>query len=452
MRRWVVACAALVLLAGCAGRLSTTQGAAFEPYLHQLVGSCAQVDRKLATSNPETHPGQFADQFAKFASQARSHHPPQVKRQQLDTLLTAFDEAARQYRSAQAALSSGNTDAARTAVEQAKRTMVKADIAGQRYGMPHLKDCPKQQGGSQPSAAPTQLAGTWQLGHDSPFVVQQVPAAVLGGRVWVAGGLTGPEQATKKTEVYDPTVHIWGSGPALPIALNHAMMVTYRNTLWVIGGFVPRGGIPTAGASAQVWILDKINHRWINGPALHHVRAAGAAAVVGGKIVVAGGRTGDPGKLVTATEVFDGTSWHNAPAIPVPGDHLAAASDGTYLYAVGGDRLTTSKDLAAVQRFNPATGQWTQLPPMRTAASGLGAAIIGRQLITLGGENLLSVFRTVRAYNLDTKKWSSLPDLPAARHGMGVAAIGNTLYAIDGAAKPGHNASTRGVQVLRFHR
>jgi non-specific serine/threonine protein kinase len=159
---------------------------------------------------------------------------------------------------------------------------------------------------------PAQPAGAWHWEHGSPFVVQQVPAAVLGGRFWVAGGLTGPLQATRKTEVYDPTVREWGPGPALPIALNHAMMVAYRNTLWVIGGFVPQGSNPTAGASAQVLVLDTVNDRWIAGPALHHPRAAGAAAVVGGKIVVVGGRTGDPGKLVPATEVFDGTCTPSA--------------------------------------------------------------------------------------------------------------------------------------------
>ena len=316
--------------------------------------------------------------------------------------------------------------------------------------MPPLGDCGKKQGGSQPSTTPAQLAGTWQLGTASPFAVQHLPAAVLGGRIWVAGGLTGAQRATRKTEVYDPTVRTWGSGPLLPIALNHAMMVTYRHTLWVIGGFVPRGGNPTAGASARVLMLSE--DHWIDGPALHHARAAGAAAVVGRKIVVVGGRTGDPAKPVPATEVFDGTSWHDAAAIPHPADHLAAASDGTYLYAVGGQKLTSAADIAAVQRFNPATGQWAQLPPMPRAATGLGAAVIGRQLITLGGENLLSVFRTVRAYNLDTRKWSSLPGLLEARHGMGVAAIGSTLYAIDGAAQPGHKASTRAVQVLTVPR
>ena len=58
-----------------------------------------------------------------------------------------------------------------------------------------------------------------------------------------------------------------------------------------------------AAASDKVLILEGNGH-WTSGPSLHHARAAGAAVVVGNKIVVFGGRTG--GKVeaeVTQTEI-----------------------------------------------------------------------------------------------------------------------------------------------------
>jgi non-specific serine/threonine protein kinase len=288
------------------------------------------------------------------------------------------------------------------------------------------------------------------LGHNSPFAVQQVPAAVLNGRIWVAGGLTDAQDATAKTEFYDPTIEAWSPGPPLPVPLHHAMMVTYRNTVMVIGGFEPQGGDVLGATSARVLLLNPAQNAWTDGPALHFARAAGAAAVVGDKIIVVGGRTAASEKPVVPTEVFDGTSWHDAAGIPVPGDHLAAASDGTYLYVAGGRHITVTASTAAVQRFDPATGQWTELPPMPSPVSDLGAAVINGQLITVGGESPASVLSTVRAYNLATSTWSSLPDLAAARHGAAVTAIGNILYALDGAAQPGHSASTPTVQILRF--
>jgi N-acetylneuraminic acid mutarotase len=452
MRRLWIACLALLLLSGCSNHSSAAQDAANkQAFVQQLVGYCANVDRQLTTVNPNSQPGQVADQLDRFASQARSHKPPSAQRQQFDILLTAIDNAVRQYRSAQAALSSGNGDAYHAALNQANQTMQNASAAAQRYGMPALADCAKKQGGPQPST-PAQPAGGWQLGSDSLYSVMEAGAAVLDGRIWVAGGLTGTETATSKTEFYDPTVQTWSPGPDLPFPLGHAIMVRYRNTVWVIGGFEPQGSEVSGIASARVLYLNQAQDGWIEGPELHHARAAGAAAVVGDDLVVVGGRTAGPSATeVAQTEVFNGTGWQDYADIPIPGDHLAAASDGTYLYAVGGRRLEVTAETAAVQRFNPSTDQWTQLPAMPSPVSDSGVAIVDGQLIVVGGENIGTVFNTVRAYNLTSSTWSNLPDLAVARHGMAVTAIGNTVYAVDGAANPGHYAPTHTVQTLTFH-
>ena len=42
-----------------------------------------------------------------------------------------------------------------------------------------------------------------------------------------------------------------GPGPNLPVPLHHAMMVTYRNTVWVIGGFEPQGSDVEGTVSAR---------------------------------------------------------------------------------------------------------------------------------------------------------------------------------------------------------
>jgi hypothetical protein len=158
--------------------------------------------------------------------------------------------------------------------------------------------------------------------------------------------------------------------------------------------------------------------------------------VVGNKIVVFGGRTG--GKVeadVKPTEVFDGKSWHDAASIPLPGDHLGAVTDGTYAYAIGGRNLKSSANNNHLQRFDPVTGQWTQLTPLPVANSDMGAVYVDGQIVTFGGENAFSVFNTVRSYNLATKAWSTLPNMAQARHGMGAAVVGTSIYDIDGASR-----------------
>ena len=81
---------------------------------------------------------------------------------------------------------------------------------------------------------------------------------------------------------------------------------------------------------------------WEKLPPLNHARAAAAAAVVGDKIVVVGGQADN--KLVPQTEVFDGKAWTDVAAIPTPREHLGAASDGRYVYAVGGRELSADQE------------------------------------------------------------------------------------------------------------
>jgi N-acetylneuraminic acid mutarotase len=196
---------------------------------------------------------------------------------------------------------------------------------------------------------------------------------------------------------------------------------------------------------------DTIGH-WVPGPPLQHPRAAAAAAVVGDEIVVVGGRTGSE-RLVRETEVFDGQAWHDRASIPVPGDHLAAASDRSYLYAVGGRKFDSPHNTKAVQRYEPVTDRWTPLADLPRPLSGAGAAVINGQLLVAGGENNTpNVVSSVQAYDLTAPAatWITLPSLTLARHGLAATAIGNTLYAIGGSTQSGHTASTATVDALSF--
>ena len=97
---------------------------------------------------------------------------------------------------------------------------------------------------------------------------------------------------------------------------------------------------------------------WQNLPRLNHPRAAAAAAVVGDKIVVTGGQA--DGKLVPQTEVFDGDGWKDVADIPTRREHLGAASDGRYLYAVGG------RELSATTTSEPSSGTTPTATPGRS--------------------------------------------------------------------------------------
>jgi len=270
-------------------------------------------------------------------------------------------------------------------------------------------------------------------------------AVAADGTVWVLGGLTD-NAATAKVEGYDPAIDTWKSGPDLPLALHHEMAVNYNGVLVVLGGWSPVGPNLTGVTSDRVFALQQGS--WVELPHLNRPRAAGAAAVVGNNLVVMGGQAG--GQLVTTTEVFDGTAWRDVAAIPTPRDHLAAATDGQFVYAVGGRALSADHNTAAFERYDLTSDSWQKMPDLPTARGGLGAVVVGRRLVAIGGESPTGVFDTVESYDLDLGAWVTLPPIKFARHGLAVVDAGTSIYAMGGGTVPSHAQSSAIVEILTF--
>jgi N-acetylneuraminic acid mutarotase len=297
----------------------------------------------------------------------------------------------------------------------------------------------------KPAAAQGTAEREWRALAGAPSRRQYAASTEIAGRLWLFGGIDADGRASGETAIYDRAINIWTPGPELPRPLHHAAAVTWHGDAVLIGGFVP--GIElTAGQSDRVYRLRGAS--WEELPRLNHPRAAAAAAVVGDSIVVAGGQA--DGKLVRQTEVFDGRRWTDAADIPTPREHLGAASDGRYLYAVGGRELSADKNVPALERYDPAGDSWTELDDMPDNVGSVGAAYVDGLVIAVGGEGVTEPFDAVQAFDVQSKQWSRLPALPAARHGATVAALGDSLYAIGGAAAAGHVQATDTVSVLDF--
>jgi non-specific serine/threonine protein kinase len=292
-------------------------------------------------------------------------------------------------------------------------------------------------------ASPVRVDVKWRKVANAPAKIQYAAAAEVGGRAWIFGGIGAGETPTAETAAYDRAINTWTTGPRLPKPVNHAAAVNYKGEAIVIGGFLPGDGL-TSGVSDRVYGLR--GDRWEELPPLNHARAAAAAAVVGDKIVVVGGQA--DGALVPSTEVFDGSQWTEAAPIPTPREHLGAASDGRFLYAVGGREVSAAKNVASLERYDPDNDRWTKLEPMPKAAGSVGVSFVDDRVVAVGGEGATTVSDAVQAYNVKTRKWSQLSPLPEPRHGVAVTTLAGSLYAIGGAAKAGHVDSTQDTFVL----
>lgn len=286
-----------------------------------------------------------------------------------------------------------------------------------------------------------QPAAQWRSLPDAPTPRLMTAWTVLDDKIWVLGGLRDGA-ALQTVESYDPRTGVWQPQPALPIPLHHAAAATYRGEVVVLGG----ASSDLTQASAKVFALR--GGKWVELPALTHARAALAAAVVGDKLVVVGGQNAK--QLVGQTEVFDGNAWHDAADMPTPREHLAAVSDGTYVYALGGRFLSADKNSAAFERFDPQSGTWTKLVDMPTPRGSYGAGFIDGRIVAVGGEEPTQVVGVAEMYDIADGTWTTLRPMPTPRHAQVVAVVGNTVYCIGGANRPTHEGPVATVEALDF--
>jgi serine/threonine protein kinase/N-acetylneuraminic acid mutarotase len=286
-----------------------------------------------------------------------------------------------------------------------------------------------------------QPAPEWRPLPDAPTTRLMMAWSVIGDEIWVAGGMSQGEMLPT-VQSYNTKTGQWQERPPLPTPLHHATAATYRGEMVVIGGATDT----LSDASNKVFAFR--NGKWEQLPDMQHGRAASAAAVVGDKLVVVGGQ--DDKQLVAPTEVFDGEAWTQAADIPTPREHLAAVSDGVYVYTVGGRELSADENSAAFERFDPASGNWEALPDMPTARGSYGAAYIDGRIVAVGGEEPTRVLATVEMYDIGTRKWTTVAPINTPVHGQVVAAVGSTLYCIGGADRPTHEGAVATVEALDF--
>lgn len=286
-----------------------------------------------------------------------------------------------------------------------------------------------------------QPAAEWRSLPDAPTARLMTAWTVLDGKIWIAGGIREGETLAT-VETYDAQTGDWQTQPPLPMPLHHATAAAYQGQVVVIGGTTDT----IAEASNKVFAFR--DGKWAELPSLQHARAAPAAAVVDDKLVVVGGQ--DNKQLVPQTEVFDGKSWTQAADMPTPREHLAAVSDGDYVYTLGGRALSADENSPAFERFDPATGEWKELPDMPTARGSYGAAFIDGRIVAIGGEEPTRVLATVEMYDISTGKWTEQAPIKTPVHGQVVAAVGSTVYCIGGADRPTHEGPVATVEALDF--
>lgn len=261
----------------------------------------------------------------------------------------------------------------------------------------------------------------------------EVGAARVGGAIYVVGGVGDGNRGPSVVERYDIRARRWRRLRPMPEPLHHCVAVAYGGRLYVSGGY--RGFGDLTETTRVLLRYDPDTNRWRRLPPAPTPRAAHAAAVIRGRLYVAGGAN-DTGSL-RSLEVYDFARrrWRRGPDFPGPArNHTTGVSSGGLFYVLGG---RAAVNFAAAERYDPRRRRWTRLPDMRTPRGGIASArLADGRIVVFGGEDFGGsgddTIREVELFDPRSRRWRRLPDMRTPRHGLGGAALGNRVFAVEG--------------------
>ena len=131
-------------------------------------------------------------------------------------------------------------------------------------------------------------------------------------------------------------------------------------------------------------------------------------------------------------------TWAELPEMPHARDHFhAAVLNGTF-YAIGGREVKINATIPFVDAFDfraqRRTTLGTRLP---TERGGFASAVLGNEILVIGGEGGGNTYDAVEAYNPETNTWRELAPMPTARHGIQAAVCNGGVYVAAGGIKQG---------------
>jgi hypothetical protein len=291
--------------------------------------------------------------------------------------------------------------------------------------------------GSPRLAVERRARGAWSAVAPTGFPRSEVSYTRVGGRFYLSWGGT-------LHQAYNPKRDRWRPVASLPQALNHIQTVALAGKVYAIGGLVMGPGSPKP-SSGTVWIYDPATDIFTSGAPMPEgrERGAGGVAVHDGLIYYVGGL--HDGVPVPWVDVYDPVAdeWESLPDAPRARDHFqAAVVDGT-LHAIGGRAGDVNAPFGHHDALDLETGTWTTgLEPLPTPRGGYAVAVLGDEILVIGGEGGGKAFRKVEAYSTTDGSWRTLAPMDTPRHGIQAVVWRDRVFVAVGARTQGGSTPT----------
>jgi hypothetical protein len=262
----------------------------------------------------------------------------------------------------------------------------------------------------------------------------EVAAAAWRGGLVVAGGFVSDGASSRRVDRWAPGEG-WTRLPDLPAGRNHPAAAVLGDRLYVSGG----RGRREPDAAATVWSLGPGERQWRVEPPLSAPRMAHAMVAFGGRLLVAGGARG--GSATADVETYDPAThrWAPGPPLATAREHVAGATHGGRAYVIAGRAGGLSHNVAVVESLGPGERAWRAEPALRTPRGGIGAAERAGELCVAGGETPTGTIPTVEC--LRSGRWVDAAALDIPRHGLAVVGLPDGLHVVAGGRTPGLSVS-----------
>jgi N-acetylneuraminic acid mutarotase len=217
-------------------------------------------------------------------------------------------------------------------------------------------------------------------------VTHQFHAASIAGKLYIAGGCS-PACHTPHNilQVYDPAANVWATKAPMPTARFDAAEGAIGGRFYVVGGApCDHLGCPPF---ATLEVYDPATDTWTTKAPMPTARLRAGAAVINGKLYVAGGSTDQSSGIGSAAlEVYDPASDTWVTKAPMPNGRMkigVGELDGI-LYAVSGwaDQFNL---VSTVEAYDPSSDTWTAVAPIPTARLSTQPQGINGVLYVAGG-------------------------------------------------------------------
>lgn len=292
--------------------------------------------------------------------------------------------------------------------------------------------------------------GTWSEKAPMPKPRAGAAVAALDGQLFVVSGVD-ESATTDAVDVYDPATDKWTTRASIPTARTAAGAAAIAGKLYVFGGCGrnSEGNHDCRVATTNVVeVYDPHTNAWTTRAPMPTPRSLMAAAVIGGRLYVAGGMGPcPPCPNYSVLEVYDPLTdtWDVSRAsMPVALNGAGGAALNGKFYVAGGNNGGNSetKGTNLLSVYDPALDKWEIRAPLPAAREALGLEEVHGVLYAIGGIAGHEESNLVEAYDPVRNIWSTKAALPVVRTYLQPVAINGLIYVAGSGGPANHPLAT----------